>query len=900
VPLTGEDIRTNLSRFAARWSHYEGTERAEAQTFLNELFACYGTDRRAAGAEFEAPQEGRFLDLKWPGVCIIEMKAPAEAKRLSQHRKQALDYWRESADASRDIAAPRYVVLSAFHRFEVWEPGRFPREPRIVFDLVELPDRYDAMLFLADREPVFVDGYAAVTSEAARLVTELHGHLTERRCGGPDERRDFILQCVWSMFAEALGQIPGHRFTRLVDGLIENPHRSSADELGRLFEVLNDPSRERPSRGLYEGVPYANGGLFENPAHLHLEVEELRLLQLAASYNWRDVQPQIFGSLLEGTLGHQKQWELGAHYTHDAELQMIVQPTIVEPWLERIGNLSSPREAERAQADLMRFVVLDPACGSGNFLYLAYRELRRIERWLHEREAELRAAAGLPAAVRLNVFFPIQNIKGIEIDTFAVSLARVTLWMAHRLAVDELELNETTLPLVDLSGIVNGDALRGLWPEADAIISNPPYHGSQNLRELLGDDRVEWLKRAFGCGVQDLAVYWFRRAADEMKPGARAGFVATNSVSQGRARQASLNYVVSHGVITNAVSRQKWPGEATVNVSIINWIQRPTELPTRFELDGREVAGISTRLRESKLAIEEYARLQPNLGRSFQGPIPAGEFYLDPDEAKALLGRLDARYADVVRPYLVGDDITEEPLQQPRRWIIDFAMRSLEQASAYPAALDLVRERVRPQREKNNREAYRRYWWRFAEPRTAMRAAVEPLSRYIAGNAQGKRFLFAWQDAATCPSNLTNVFAFDDDYAIGVLTSGAHQTWAHSEESTLELRPRYTPTTCFETFPWPQPTPSERSSIGSLAADLIESRQAITRREGIGLTDFYNALDDGAWQDIARLHRELDQAVLRAYGYPGALREDPLELKARLAALHADIEADARKYEPFG
>src|SRR5207302_827498 len=161
----------------------------------------------------------------------------------------------------------------------------------------------------------------------------------------------------------------------------------------------------------------------------------------------------------------------------------IVQPTIVDPWLERIGNLSSPREAELAQADLMRFVVLDPACGCGNFLYLAYRELRRVERWLHEREAELRAAAGLPAAPRLNVFFPLQNIKGIEIDTFAVSLARVTLWMAHRLAVEELELNETTLPLVDLSGIVNGDALRGAWPEADAIVSNPPYHGSQNLRE---------------------------------------------------------------------------------------------------------------------------------------------------------------------------------------------------------------------------------------------------------------------------------------------------------------------------------------------------------------------------------------------------------------------------------
>jgi hypothetical protein len=769
-----------------------------------------------------------------------------------------------------------------------------------LFELIELPDRYDALLFLAGETPVFVGGHAAVTSGAAQMVTELSQRLAERRCGGPDDRRDFILQCVWSMFAEDLGQIPGHRFRLLIEDLIANPHRSSADELGRLFELLNDPSSSRPNQGQYAGVPYANGGLFEHPARLHLEVDELELLHGATAFNWREVQPQIFGSLLEGTLGHDKQWELGAHYTHDAELQKIVHPTIVRPWRERIENLSTHREAERAQADLMRYVVLDPACGSGNFLYLAYRELRRIERRLHEREAELRVAAGLPDAPRLNVFFPLQNIRGIEIDTFAVSLARVTLWMGHRLAVEELALNETTLPLVDLSGIVKDDALRIPWPEADAIVSNPPYHGSQNLRQVLGDDRVEWLKQSFGCGVQDLAVYWFRRAADQMRPGARAGFVATNSVSQGRARKASLNDVVAHGgVITDAVSRQKWPGEAVVNVSIVNWVQQPVDPPGRFELDGREVVGISTRLRESKLAIEEYEPLQANRGRSFQGPIPAGSFYLDIDEAKALLARKDADYADVVRPYVNGDDITEEPEQRPRRWVIDFALRSLEEAAAYPAALDLVRERVKPEREKNNREAYRRYWWRFAEPRPGLRTALTSLTRYIAGNRYGKRFLFTWQAPLVCPSDLTIVFAFADDYAMGVLTSVVHQTWAHSESSTLEDRPRYTPTSCFETFPWPEPDAARRERVGALAAELIAARLAITTSEGIGLTDFYNALDEGAWQAVAYLHRELDDEVLRAYDFPGSLREDPLELKARLADLHAEIDARRHPYNPF-
>jgi hypothetical protein len=374
VALTGEEIRARLTVFAAEWSQYRGTERSGAQSFLNDLLDCYGTSRRTVGAEFESRQEKRFLDLLWPGVCIVEMKAPAEAGRLSKHRKQALDYWKGAADPARGQAAPRFVVLCAFQRFEIWEPGRFPSEPRTSFGLIELPDRYDALLFLAGDEPVFVGGHAAVTLQAARLMSGLSRILADRRCGGPDERRDFILQAVWSMFAEDLGQIPGHRFTRIVEELIAHPQRSSADELGRLFEVLNDPAPERPTHGLYAGVPYANGGLFERPARLHLERDELLVLRAASDFNWRAVEPQIFGSLLEGTLGHDKQWELGAHYTHDAEMQKIVQPTIVRPWTERIENLSSPRQAAQAQADLMRYVVLDPACGSGNFLYLAYRE----------------------------------------------------------------------------------------------------------------------------------------------------------------------------------------------------------------------------------------------------------------------------------------------------------------------------------------------------------------------------------------------------------------------------------------------------------------------------------------------------------------------------------------------
>jgi len=898
MALTGEEIRAKLTHFVARWSVRDGYEKGEAQLFLNELFACYGQDL-ATVARFEQFQNGGFIDLAWPGVCIVEMKSAGEAKHLAKHRDQALRYWRESANPEENVPAPPYVVLCAFERFEVWEPGRFPGAPRVEFQLEELPDRYTALQFLAGGEPIFTARQEAVTLETAGRLGELFHRLEDRRQGDSHSRRLFILQVVWCMFAEDLGQIPGQGFTRVVDELIRSPQRSSADDLGRLFELLNDPSPKRPEHGLYEGVPYVNGSLFAEPSRLDLEPEELKLLREVAASNWRKVQPSIFGSLLQDVFGRDKQWQLGAHYTHESEIQKVVVPTIVEPWTERIAALSKFVDAQQAQADLLNYVVLDPACGSGNFLYVAYRELRKIEVELARRTQELAVAEGRPAQQGLNAFFPLQNMRGIELEQFGVDLARVTLWMGHRLAVEELELSESTLPLADLSGVRRADALRTEWDDANAIIGNPPYHGSQNLRQVLDEDYVEWLKREFDAGLKDLCVYWFRRAADNMRADDRAGLVGTNSISQNRARGASLNYVVEKGgVITDAVSRQKWPGEAVVNVSIVNWVQRPAEAPERFVLDGEPVVGINTRLRESKVAVEEYEALPANLGRSFQGPIPVGDFYLEPDKAREILDQKDAEYAEVVRPYLVGDDIAEDPRQQPRRFVIDFGLRPLQVAMEYPAALARVETRVKPARDQNKVKRRRDRWWLFGSPATEMRNAIESLPRYVAGNAQGKRFLFCWVDAAVCPSNLTNVFAFSDDYAMGVLTSSIHGAWAHSESSTLEDRPRYTPTSCFETFPWPQPEEAARAEIGDLARRLIERRQSICVESGIGLTVLYNRVEEGAWTDLAELHKKLDEAVARAYGWPAGVAHDPVEAKARLADLYRQIQ-EGSVYAPF-
>ena len=826
------------------------------------------------------------------------MKAPAEAARLAQHRRQALDYWRNAADDEEGVPAPTYVVICAFRRLEIWQPGDFPKQPRAVLDLVDLPDQYEVLNFLAGRSPQFLGGQQAVTREAVSQITSLYHLLEHRAADDLDVIRDFLLQCVWCMFAEDLGQIPEHRFTVIVDDLIADPRRSSADDLHRLFEWLNTTGK-RPGAGMYEGVPYANGGLFERPASVSLDETELRLLRKAARFDWKRVEPSIFGSLLEGALGREKQWALGAHYTHEADIQKVVQPTIVEPWMRRIEAATKHSEAIRLQDDLMSYVVLDPACGSGNFLYVAYRELRRIEQRLREREQELRESEGKGGQAPI-AFFPLQNMRGIELDRFAVSLARVTLWMGHKLATLELGLDEATLPLADLSGIQVGDALRTSWPDADAIVGNPPFHGSQNLRREFGDDYVGWLDRHFGIGIKDYCVYWFRLAHDHLDAGQRAGLVGTNSVSQNRARGVSLNYIAENGgVITDAVSKQKWPGAAVVNVSIVNWVKNPGQQPDEFMLDGADVVGISTRLTESVLAVEEFAPLGPNRGRCFQGPIPAGNFYLSSDEASELLSRGDAAYGDVVRPYLIGDDITEDPLQRPRRHVVDFGFLPLEEAMGFPAALDVVRKQVKPERDRNRDKGFREKWWQFGRPRGVMRQALTGLHRYIGLNRIGKRMLFVWCDGHTCPSDLVIVFAFSDDYAMGVLSSSIHRAWALKESSTLRVDTRYTPSSAFESFPWPAPDEAKREAIGIASAAIIKRRQEITVERQIGLTELYNQVDEGAWQELSALHTQLDAAVADAYGWPRPVSKDPLEIVKRLAELHASISAGEIAYDPF-
>ncbi|MGI9156379.1 MAG: type IIL restriction-modification enzyme MmeI, partial [Marmoricola sp.] len=471
---SGEQIQSALTDLVAKWRDYAGSEKSEAQTFLNELFACYGNDRRELGARFEhfAPLAG-FMDLFWPGVCIFEMKAPSV--QLSVAQGQVERYWRESADFDTGVTAARWIITCNFRRFEIWEPGRFPTRAVAAFDLEELPDRYDALAFLAGPtiEPSFTEHYRELTKDAATVVARVFHSLDDRAAAPRTELISFALQSVWCMFAEDLGLLDGYPLQATLNAVRSEPERSAA-EIGFLFRVLNQKGKHNRT-GRLIGTKYVNGELFAQPAEVGLNRAEIELMLAATAFDWRKVDPTIFGSLLEGVLGHDRRWEIGAHYTHEVDIMKIVGPTIVRPWRERMEATATPVLARELLEELCRFRVLDPACGCGNFLYVAYRELRGLEHELKQRIRALAEETGLPVPPGPEPYFPLRNLQGLDIERSAVQIARVTMWMGHRQMIDRYGEAEPPLPLQDLSSIRVADALRTPWPETDCIIGNPPF-----------------------------------------------------------------------------------------------------------------------------------------------------------------------------------------------------------------------------------------------------------------------------------------------------------------------------------------------------------------------------------------------------------------------------------------
>ena len=749
----------------------------------------------------------------------------------------------------------------------------------------------------------------AITQDAARQFAGIAEAMRKRGLNS-GQVAHFLDRIVFCLFAEDIGLLPDMIFSRITDKAAGDPARFSRF-VGQLFEAMSTGGEF----GL-ESIRHFNGNLFDDASVLELTADEVRWITDAAALDWSAVDPSIFGTLFERGLDPSKRSQLGAHFTGKEDIELLVNAVVMQPlsreWDEtklvvetllttgkkkpgskRTKPLSaSPQKKARGEAESLihRFLVrlqtvkvLDPACGSGNFLYVTLQKLKDMEKAVILYSMDQGLGSFLPLVGPWQLF-------GIEINPYAHDLAQMTVWIGW---LQWIRFNGFGSPqepilrpmkgnfqcrdsIVDLSDPANPGEPD--WPKVDFIVGNPPFLGGKLLRRNLGDEYVDKMLACWKGRVPaeaDLCCYWFEkaRAHVQKKRCKRAGLLATQGIRGGANREA-LKRVKESGNIFWAVSDKDWILEgANVHVSLIGFDDGEEE--TRL-LDGQTVANINPNL-SSAADITQARVLDENKGIPFMGDTKVGPFDIPEELAREWLDMRNPNgrpNSDVVRPWANGLEITRSP---QHIWIVDFPPGMTEQEAAqYEAPFEYVREHVKPYRSKaRSGDRTGVPWWIHQRPRPDMRAAIEALPRYIATPTVSKHRVFVWLEGHILPDHQLIVFARSDDYFFGVLHSRAHEVWALALGTRLETRPRYTPTTSFETFPMPEPDPTHAEAIASAARELDGAR-----RNWLGdrsdkkrtLTTLYNAKP--TW--LVNAHARLDKAVFAAYGWEAGLSNDSI------------------------
>ena len=761
-----------------------------------------------------------------------------------------------------------------------------------------------------------------VTEKAARRFAEM-AQLLRRYGNDPHEVAHFLIRLLFCLFAEDVGILPAGLFTKLV----QQP-RQNATTFGRQLKQLFAAMAEGGVFGV-DIIQHVDGGLFNNDHVLPMDSDSLRILGEVSGQDWAAIEPAIFGTLFERGLDPDKRSQLGAHFTSKDDILLIVEPVLMAPLRRRWDEIKvlaqetvrirdeAKSASQRAKVmrglfvvlrkfreELAGMQVLDAACGSGNFLYVALRLLLDLEKEV------INLAASLGDTVSAPMVSPTQ-LHGIEVNPYAYELAQATIWIGW---IQWLRENGFGLPeepiLKPLETVRQMDAILAYdeagrpvepeWPAADVIIGNPPFLGDKKMRGELGDKYVEDLRSLYAGrvpGGADLVTYWFEKARAMIGDGKmkRAGLLATQGI-RGGANRRGLERIKDTGDIFLAYSDRNWILDgAMVHVSLIGFDEGSESI---HQLDGRAVEAINANLTAS-LNVTQAKRLAENAGLSFQGPVKVGPFDISDNLADSFLSQFNINgrpNADVIRPWMNGMDITTRPRNMH---IIDFGERDLKAASEYEAPFEYVRRNIKPLRDAN-RDAQRRLnWWRLGRSGSDLRASVADKQRIIVTPRVSKHRLFIWAHAQLVPDSAVVAIASDDDYLFGILHSRIHELWARAMGTQLreaESGFRYTPTTTFETYPFPWPPGKEPAgdprveAIAEAARELVAKRDAWLNPPGAGedvlkkrtLTNLYN--ERPMWLQLA--HRRLDEAVLDAYGWPRELGDE--EILRRLLELNLE------------
>jgi|APSaa5957512576_1039674.scaffolds.fasta_scaffold01882_4 type II restriction/modification system DNA methylase subunit YeeA len=762
-----------------------------------------------------------------------------------------------------------------------------------------------------------------VTEKAAREFARLAEQL--RKYGeDPTQIGHFLIRLLFCLFAEDVGLLPRDLFTRLV----ARTRRNSGVFKGQLQSLFG-----AMATGGWFGeheITHFNGGLFDDDFVLELDSEGIEILVSVSGLDWSSIEPSILGTLFERSLDPNKRSQLGAHYTSRDDILLIVEPVLMQPLRRRWESVqeearaiaaerdaaSTPQKTRNRERDLANLLeafaveiremrVLDPACGSGNFLYVALRQL--LDLW--KEVSTLASELGLPHLLPTSAPSP-EQLFGIEINEYAHELAQATIWIGYIQWLRENGFGQPAPPILKaLDNIKNMDAILTYdeagnpiepeWQKADVIIGNPPFLGGKKMRTELGDnysDKLFELYRGKVAPSADLVCYWFERTRSyiEQNQIKRAGLLATNSIRSGKSRLV-LENLKKTGDIFMAWDDKPWVLDgASVNISIIGFDNGSENYKS---LNNSQVDNINSNL-TAEINLTKAKKLPENSGICLRANEKGGSFDIEYDEAQKMLNapiNVNGRNnSDVLFPWIGGMDVVRG---NRNKWIIDFGFEtSQEEASLYEAPFAYAEKHIKPDRQKNRVERLRNKWWLHRVPAPAMRKKILEHSRYLVSPITAKHRVFIWVNNPTIPDITLAVFASDTDYFFGILHSSIHEIWSLATGTRLEDRPRYTPTTTFETFPFPWKPAQEPQddplvlAIAEAAAALNEKRERWLNPEGADekelkkrtLTNLYNQRP--TWLDLA--HKKLDKAVYAAYGWAYPLSDE--EILERLLALNLE------------
>ena len=870
---------------------------------------------------------------------------------------------------------------------------------------------------------------AEVTREIAERLAKIARSLEGKH--DPKEAAEFLMRCLFTMFAEDVGLLPERGFEKLLEQMVETPQHF-APALESLWQVMDEGGY---AAHLNETVKRFDGALFRNRKAIALEKEQIRELRIAASRDWREVEPAIFGTLLERALDVRERAKLGAHYTPRAYVERLVVPTIVEPlradWEEALTHAHELEDAgDRAGAlravkdfhhTLCTTRVLDPACGTGNFLYVALELMKRLEGEV------LVALDGLGEdAPRLAMEGETVNPRqfhGLEINPRAVAIADLVLWIGYLkwqlrtvpiklikepvlhaydtikqqdaiLAWDKQELlrDDKGRPLSRWDGfttkqhpitgekIPDPDATVAMyryenprpagWPEAEFIVGNPPFIGGKDMRAELGDGYAEacWKARPKMPGGADFVMHFWDEAATRLlrkpkkggtNPLRRFGFITTNSVTQTFSRRVIERHVKAKKPLSLAYAVPDHP-----------WLKAPDKAAVRIAMTVAVPGGgegtLATVKRESGLNTdtpvvdlsEQTGKIIANLkiGADITAvePLMANDlisspgvklhgsgFIVTPQQAAALgLGRTPGLESHIL-PYRNGRDIAQRPRGV---MVIDlYPLSAADVRERFPKVYQHVAERVKPERDQNNRKTYRENWWIFGEPRSDLRPALEPLDRYIATVETSTHRFFQFLEADTRPDNMLVCIGSTAADLLAVLSSRSNVCWSINAGGWLGMGndPRYSKSRTFDPMPFPDfgARSNPRAALEALG-DRLDSfrKERLAEHKFLTMTALYNVLERvrelengydwpplsdkerdiheaGLISILKEIHDDIDRAVFEAYGWadlipalvgkPGATAPSPHkspeqeaaeeELLARLAALNKERAEEERR-----